>query len=450
MPVTDQFKPTENGKPTAASGFHAELQSLWSPPPPLKQAGEFFAGVGDGFGQAITEGAKSIAQTVSNPGEAIHKAVEETGKTAKGAMDASISAAHYVDDKVSHGDIKGVVHDAQKTSQAIEHIVSAGIDHLSKMNAHDLGKVVGHDVLPGAIVAVAAPELAGESIALAASAANKISIIAKDAEILGKATNVYESAASKISAISEKIAGLNKNMEALQHGEVKFDKSAVKCMGMPDSSGFEHSKPIRLEKSPVSDAFYEKVEHAKSKLEGWVGDHLKTKGIEVHTVEKLEHFFGDAFARTPGCYNPEDIFATDGTLLAKKGIYIAEKVWHRNDWQKNVDVLFQFHHEVGHAICETLKTDWLSNDSGFGKLFSECWKTADRANSASMVLEKLGTKEARANEVFADLWSHLRFTPHESNTYSSNILKMFRPCLEYMRKQEEGWKTAAELSRIKP
>ncbi|RTL35121.1 MAG: hypothetical protein EKK48_29970 [Candidatus Melainabacteria bacterium] len=60
--------------------------------------------------------------------------------------------------------MSGVVRDAQKTSHDIEHILTAGIDHGSRMDAHDLGKFVGHDVLPGAIVAVAAPNLRAKAL----------------------------------------------------------------------------------------------------------------------------------------------------------------------------------------------------------------------------------------------------------------------------------------------
>jgi hypothetical protein len=285
---------------------------------------------------------------------------------------------------------------------------------------------------------------------MAASAASKIGTVVKEGAVFEKVAGVYESATSKIEAISQKMAGLNKKMETLQHSEEQLAKSAVKHMGMPESAGFENLKPVRLEKSPVSDAFFEKVEHAKSRLEGWVGDHLERQGIEIHTVDKLENVFGARSARTPACFNPNDILSADGTeVLVKKGIYIAEHVWHDGNWQKNVDVLFQLHHEVGHAMCETLKTDWLSNETAFGKLFSQCWKDADKANPTAIVLERLGTKEARCNEVFADLWSHLRFTPHGTNDYSRDMLKLFRPCFEYMQTKGEEWKAAAALSQKK-
>lgn len=449
MPQLEHIRPTEQAKVPAQSGFHAELHSIWGPPPPIvHQAGAFLSGVGEGLGQAISEGANSVVKAVQNPGEAIHTAATETGKAVHSACDATVVAGHYVYDRASHGDIKGVLHDAQKTGEAIGHIAAQGAHQIGKMNAHDLGKFVGHDVLPGAIATAVAPELAGESIALAASAASKLGTVVKEAAVLEKAAGVYEQATSSLSSVSEKIAS---KLEALQKSDANLNKSAVKRIGMPDSEGFEHIKPTRLEKSPVSDAFFEKVDQAKEKIEGWVGDHLERQGIKVHPVHKLEHIFGEGFERTPACWNPEDKFCKEtGELIAKKGIYIAEEVWHEGRWQKNVDILFGLHHEVGHAICETLKTDWLSNDSVFSRLFKQCWDAAeqtDKYNPSKLILEGLKTREERQNEIFADMWSHLRFTPHQTNDYSQDLLRMFKPCMEYMQTKGAEWKAAAAIQK---
>jgi hypothetical protein len=420
MPVSDQVRPVESAKPAAASGFHAELHSIWGPPPAIKQAGEFLTGVGEGFGQAINEGAKAAVQAVSNPGDAINHAVSETGKSISGVLTATEKVGEYIGDHAARGDMKGVVHDALNTSHAIEHVLSAGIEHLSKMNAHDLGKVVGHDVLPGAIVAVAAPELAGEGIALAASAASKIGTVVREGAAIEKVAGVYESAASKISAISEKMDGLNKKMEALQ--------ADVRCTHKLDGEGFEHFKPKPQDVSPPSEAHKALVRECENKLEPWVKAHLDKKGIEIHPVRRISDLpeLGKNKERIPACT------VTNGD---HKGIYIAEEVLHKGSWDKHnpVDVLFNMFHEAGHAINATLRTDNLSNSPEFGRLFEACWAKVDKNNDAAKAVADLGTRDRMQDEVMADMWGHLHAIPHPDNTYSNTLRQLFEPIYDHMK-----------------
>ncbi|HEY9732461.1 MAG TPA: hypothetical protein V6C89_11155 [Drouetiella sp.] len=418
MPVTDQVGPVENHKATATSSFHSELHSIWGPPPPaFKQVGEFLAGVGEGFGQAVNEGAKAAVQAVSNPGEAIHHAVSETSKTVTGVLSATEAAGEYIGDHAARGDMKGIVHDAQNTSHAIEHVLSAGIEHLSKMNAHDLGKVVGHDVLPGAIVAVAAPELAGEGIALAASAASKIGTVVREGAVIEKVAGVYESAASKVSAISEKMAGLNKKMEALQH--------EVRCTQKLDGEGFEHVRPLKThDTSPVSEVFRRHVEECQKQIAPWLAEHLNKEGIQIHAVKKISDIF-PGFDTTPACC------VTNG---ADKGIYIAEQVWHNGGWTDHnpVDVLFNMFHESGHAVNATLRHDNFSNSPEFKKVFDPIWKNLDKTSGTAKLLDKLPSIDRVKDEVFADLWGHLHAIPHPDNEYSNTMKRIFAPIYEHM------------------
>ncbi len=422
MRAVEQVKPEHSSSVNQPSSFHAELHSIWGPPPAfIKQAQDFTAGVGEGFGNAVNEGAKAVAQAVSNPGEALHKAVDETGRTVKGVLSATEAAGEYIGDHAVRGDMSGVVRDAQKTSHDIEHILAAGIEHVSKMNAHDLGKFVGHDVLPGAIVAVAAPELAGESIALAASAASKIGTIAKDAAVLSKVAGAYESATSKIAVISEKMAGLNKKMETLQHD--------VRCTQKLDGEGFEHNLPKFHKSSPCSESFRAHVKECQEKLEPWVRAHLEKVGIEIHPIHRIADL-------------PKEISKDRERVPAitiahgdHKGIYIAEQVWHKNDWVTHhpVDVLFNMFHETGHALNATLKHDLLSSTKEFATLFNRCWENVDKSQGAGRIIANLVRLDAMQDEVMADMWGHLHATPHPDNTYSNSLRKMFAPIYEHMK-----------------
>jgi hypothetical protein len=417
VPVSDQVRPVESSKPAPTSGFHAELHGIWGPPPALVQAGQFLSGVGEGFGQAVNEGAKAVAQAASNPGEALNKAVTETGKTIVGVLSATEKAGEYIGDHAARGDMKGVIHDAQNTSHAIDHVLTAGIEHLNKMNAHDLGKLVGHDVLPGAIVAVAAPELAGEGIALAASAASKIGTIAKEGAVIERVAGAYEAATSKFAAISEKMAGLNKKMEALQND--------IRCTHQLDGEEFEHVKPLKThDKSPVTEAFRKHVEDCQKQLAPWLANHLDKEGIQIHAVNKISDIF-PGFDTTPACC------ITNGD---KKGIYIAEQVWHNGRWADHnpVDVLFNMFHESGHAVNATLRTDNFSNSPQFKEVFNSVWKNLDKSTGTAKILDKLPSIDRVKDEVFSDLWGHLHATPHPDNEYSNTIKRIFAPVYEYM------------------
>jgi hypothetical protein len=420
VPVSDQVRPIESSKPAAASGFHAELHSIWGPPPALTQAGQFLTGVGEGFGQAVNEGAKAAVQAVSNPGEALHKAATETGKAVVGVLTATEKAGEYIGDHAARGDMKGVMQDAKNTSHVIDHILSAGIERLSKMNAHDLGKVVGHDVLPGAIVAVAAPELAGESIALAASAASKMGTVVKEGAAIEKVAGAYEAATSKIASISEKIAGLNRKMEAFQND--------VRCTRKLDGEGFENFKPIPEDISPPSEAHKAFVKECEQKLEPWVKKHLDDKGIEIHPVRRISDLpqLGKNRERLPACT------VTNGD---DKGIYIAEEVFHKGRWDNHhpVDILFNMFHEAGHAINATLRTDNLSNSTEFGKLFEACWAKIDKTNDAAKAVGDIGTRDRMQDEIMADMWGHLHATPHPDNTYSNTLRQLFAPIYDHMK-----------------
>lgn len=118
----------------------------------------------------------------------------------KTGLSATVAVGVYIGDHAERGDMQGVVRDAQKTGQAIGHVASEVGNHLSHMKAHDIGKFVGHDVLPGVVAAVVVPELAGEGIALAASAASKLGIVVKEVGAIDKVAGLYEHAASKISS----------------------------------------------------------------------------------------------------------------------------------------------------------------------------------------------------------------------------------------------------------
>jgi hypothetical protein len=339
MPVSDQVRPVESAKPAAASGFHAELHSIWGPPPAIKQAGEFLAGVGEGFGQAVNEGAKAAIQAVSNPGEAIHHAVSETTKTVTGVLSATEAAGEYIGDHAARGDMKGVVHDAQNTSHAIEHVLSAGIEHLSNMNAHDLGKVVGHDVLPGAIVAVAAPELEGEGIALAASAASKIGTVVREGAVIEKVAGVYESAASKISAISEKMAGLNQKMEELAQRPKVYASSDIETIHAP-----RLRDGIIARGEAVSEKFAGEVESARKSLNGLESKWLETtKLTKVHNMAEEE---GRKHAFSMGVWKLDKFYENPGEIK------IAQVTGFKTDLIPNRDVRHSLVHEIGHMISD--------------------------------------------------------------------------------------------------
>lgn len=338
MPVTDHVRAAESSKSVASSGFHAELHSMWGPPPPLmKQAGEFLAGVGEGFGQAVGEGVKAVAEAVTHPGETVHKAVEDGKHTVHAVCDGADAASHYVADKVSHGDVSGVVHDAQKTSQSIEHILSAGIEHVSKMSAGDLGRFVGHDVLPGAIVAVAAPELAGESVALAAQGLSKVATIAKEGAALEKVATVYTSASERIAAISEKMAGLNKKMEALVHKPLVYESREIDEINVP-----RLRNGIVAKGEAISERFVNEVKRAQTSLNNLESHWLNTtKFSKVHNMAEEE---GAEHAFAMGLWKKEAFYANPGEIK------IAEVTGFKSDLVPNKDVRHSLVHEIGHLI----------------------------------------------------------------------------------------------------
>jgi hypothetical protein len=309
MRALEQTKPAEQSPPPSSqSGSYAELGSIWGLPPISKQIQDFASGVGEGLAGACKEG----VQAVTHPGETINNAVTETGKALKTSCEATVSAAHYIGDKVSHGDINGVAHDAQKSGQVIGHMVAEGANHVAHMNAHDLGKFVGHDVLPGVVASVVAPELAGEGLALAASAASKLGTLAKEEAALSRVVSVYENAKSKIDAISEKMAGLNKKMETLQQ-EIK-ESSTV-------GTRLRDGKLVRHER--MSEDFLQQVH--KSELE--------LPPLEKHAVAKATltpvHNMGEALL--PKLIEKEGFSGLKEAVVAARGKAFAEGSWIRGE-----------------------------------------------------------------------------------------------------------------------
>ena len=210
--------------------------------------------MGDGFRQAVDEGVSVVGWAAQHPGEAASNVTKGAFDAVKTTLGATVAVGEYVGDHAYRGDMQSVVHDAQKTGQAIGHVASETADHLSHMNAHDLGKVVGHDVLPAAIAAVIVPEAAGEGIALAASAASKLGTLAKEEGVVSRVVSVCENAKAKIAEISEKMEGLNKKMDALRDNVSKTDR-------------FEHLNPITHAESPVSKGFEKHVKECSKQLE---------------------------------------------------------------------------------------------------------------------------------------------------------------------------------------
>jgi hypothetical protein len=347
VPVSDQVRPIESSKPAAASGFHAELHSIWGPPPALTQAGQFLAGVGEGFGQAVNEGVKATVQAVSNPGEALHKAATDAGKAVVGVLTATEKAGEYIGDHAERGDWKGMAHDADKTSYAIEYVLTAGIEHLSKMNAHDLGKVVGHDVLPGAIVAVAAPELAGESIALAASAASKIGTVVKEGAVIEKVAGAYEAATSKIASISEKMEGLNRKMADF-HDEIKESITVGKRV--------RDSKIVRGER--ISEGFYHEVRDAELALPKLEAKYVSQANIvPVHNMAEAslprlieEH----GMTKTAVLEARRNALVEGDWRQRGSTIRIAEFTGLKGDLVPNTSVRHSLIHEASHMIDDML------------------------------------------------------------------------------------------------
>lgn len=176
---------------------------------------------------------------------------------------------------------------------------------------------------------------------------------------------------------------------------------------------------------------------------------MHEQGFKIHTVGKIEDLLGVGFERNPACFNPFDKLDEAGNVVLKKGIYIAEKVWHQGEWINNQDVLLNFHHEVGHMMDESFKSECLSGDSAFAKLFSKAWKGIDQNEPNAIILGGLKNDELRKNEVFADMWGHLKLAPSAENQYSQDMRRLFEPCLNYLRSKEGEWKELA-MSRKKP
>jgi hypothetical protein len=397
VPVSDQVRPVESSKAAAASGFHSELHNIWGPPPALRQAGEFLSGVGEGFGQAVNEGAKAAAQAIKHPAEAIHKGVTETGKTIAGVLTATEAAGEYIGDHGQRGDFSGVLHDTQKTSHVIENVLTAGIEHLSKMSPHDLGKVVGHDVLPGAIVAVATPELAGESLALAASAASKMSTIAKEGAALDKAAGLYENAASKISAIAEKMAGLNSKLDNLLQQEKPIVHTA-----MEDTNGLRHKTGEIVQGLKPSKEFEEKVKAVQ--LSEGEKNFLQAYKIPVKPVHNIGAELGENYVFALGAYKDQE-----------NVIRIAEHTGFAKDLLPNSDIPHTVHHEIGHAVNYWLgnRTErpyhFVSDSEKFVDRFEkDLAKDTNAAKTAKARLEALYPDDAKAqrDEAFSMMFGH--------------------------------------------
>lgn len=413
MTVSDHVRPVENGKTHASSGFQSELHTLWGPPPALKQAGEFLSGVGEGFGLAINEGVKAVAQAVSNPGEAVHKAVTETGKTVAGVLSATEAAGEYVGDHASRADWKSVVEDAHKTSHAIEHVLTTGIEHVAKMNAHDLGKVIGHDVLPGAIAAVAAPELAGESLALAASAASKIGTIAKEGAVLERVAGAYEATTSKIAAISEKMAGLNKKMDNLLHKE----ESVVHAMEGGSGPRLRSGELPALREA--SNEFKAKVQEIE--LSPGEKRFLRANNVQIDTVHNMGSTLGHEHAFQLGTYQ-------DGMNI----IRIGETTGFEGDLAVNNDIAHTLHHEIGHAVNywfgdrSSRPFQYVLDLSHFKAQFeADLAKNTDAAITARKTLEHLfpNNPKAQMDEAFALMFGHVSCP--SNNQYAKDMRKAF-------------------------
>lgn len=84
--------------------------------------------------------------------------------------------------------------------------------------------------------------------------------------------------------------------------------------------------------------------------------------------------------------------------------------------------------EVGHMMDESFKSECLSGDSAFAKLFSKAWKGIDQNEPNAIILGGLKNDELRKNEVFADMWGHLKPAPAQRTStlricvvYSSRV-----------------------------
>lgn len=436
-PVTDLVRAIEGGRPAVAtSGFHSELHSIWGPPPPvLRQAGEFLSGVGEGFGQAVNEGAKAATQAIANPGEAIHKAVDETGKAVAGVLTGMEKAGEYIGDHAARSDWKGVVHDAEKTSHAIEHILSAGIEHVSKMNAHEVGKFVGHDVLPGAIVAVAAPELAGESVALAASGLSKVATIAKEGAALEKVAGVYESASAKIAAISEKMAGLNQKMEALHNG-IK-DSFTV-------GNRLRDGEIIQGER--VSEHFLQTLKQATHDLTPFEKNALATAKLEhVHNMPEsyLQNFIAKHGEKV-GTMMAKEKYATQGTWqrfeddIRVARIRIAEVTGLKGDAIPNQNIRHSLAHEIGHLIDDEMggHAPLSMRDDFISLVKKDLIENKEQAENAMRLLGQLNGDRKRS-EIWAELSAHVSAEalklPVPQDELSQAIRKGFTNCFDHIK-----------------
>ncbi len=444
MPAVEQHQPTD--RPAApqqtAPGFHSTLNETWGPgavKPPEQQPSnaldgfnQFCIGFGAGLGNFAVETTKAASQAITHPGETIHNAADGTGKALHAAGEASVAGSSYLANKVSHGDVAGMTNDAVHTGQAIGNGMAQSVDHFNHLSAKEKGYIVGHDVAPTVIGTIIAPELIPEGAVAAGlgKVASVVGTVIKEESVVAKVASTFEGAREKMATISEKLAAMTEKMDALigPKGSA-IVRDGVKCVEEGEKKGFEHLKPVRVVASPVSDGFAAEVEHAQTKLEGFIVDQLQKEDVKTYVVEKISHVFGDDYDRIPACFNPND-------KLAPKGIYIAEKVWNQGQWKNNTDVLFRINHEVGHLFDETLKTDWLSNTAEFAKAFAKDWKEISESEPNFLIL---GAKpdHLRRNEVFADLFAHLR--GESTSTYSIDMRRLFPNTMKHMIAKDQKW-----------
>jgi hypothetical protein len=440
MRALEQAKPAEQSPPSSQTGFHAELGSIWGMPPMLKQAQAFASGVGEGLAGACKEGVQAVGQAVTHPGETINNAVNETGKALKTGCEATAAAANYVGDKVSHGDISGVAHDAQKTGQAIGHFVAEGANHIAHMNAHDLGKFVGHDVLPGVVISAVAPELAGEGLALAAGAMSKLGTLAKEEAALSRVVSVCENAKSKIDAISEKMAGLNKKMEALQHREKSMVRDSFTVgnrltdgdivQGERNSEKFLHElkqaqKDLTpFEKNALATA---KLEQVHNMPEAYLPNYVAKHGEELGTKMAKEKY------RTQGTWQ----WFEDDKRVSR--IRIAETTGLNGDPVPNENVRHSLAHEIGHMIDDEMGGHSpLSARDNFKKLVAkDIEENNQEAEKAMRLLGKLNG-DTKRSEIWAELSAHVSAEqlnlPVPNDELSQAIRNGYKNCFKHIQK----------------
>lgn len=426
MPGLEQPQTTAAAH-SAPSGFHAELNNIWSPQKQLADAanaaGQFMVGMGDGFGAFLTESAQAAGNAITHPVETVSNAVEGTKTVVAGTVGAMEAGASYVADKVSHGDIAGMANDAIHTGEAVGGRIGQAVDHWNHLSAHDKGFVVGHDVAPTVIATVVLPEVMPE-IDLAAGAGKVMEVagtIAKESGAVVKVAETFDGTITKMATVGDKIAALSKKMEAFTHGENNLVRAAE---AMGDRVRDKTGEIVRgIEPSPE---FIKKVEEAKERLTAFESSMLKSATF------KTAHNMAEQLGK-------DHVFALGTWVRNENTVRIAEYTGFAGDLEPNHDIFHSLSHEIGHLVSDKLgRFEPLSAGRGFLDLIdSEIQNGSPQTKQVGQyLLAKFKDAEGRSHEIFADGWAHAadqELGLESTNSYARMIRDAFPKTLEWIR-----------------